>query len=153
MLTRCSAPVAHISRTRAGSDTITVRPKNGTLISKMRPCRSIQLCMALRRKNANRMPVTSLGERTCGGLTLFGVGVAHGSATAAIVTRIRRDDLGSRLLQSCRGRLGMYLSRRAARHRRGDGPSTQFELLLERVFDLLACILEVRLRLVGSALV
>jgi hypothetical protein len=58
----------------------------------MRPCRRIHLCIALRRKKANPTPWTSFGLRTTGGLNLIGVDVAHGSATAAIVTRPRRDD-------------------------------------------------------------
>jgi len=59
------------------------RPKNGMLISKMRPCRLIQLFIALRRNTANPTPCTSLGKRTGGGSNLFRAGVSQGSAWPA----------------------------------------------------------------------
>src|SRR5262249_27470779 len=83
MLISCSALAVHTDLTRAGSETTTDRPKNGTLISKMRPCRLIQLRIASRPKKANPTPCTSLSERTGGGVQLFGLDVSHGSASAA----------------------------------------------------------------------
>ena len=86
-LTSCSVLAVHTDLTRAGSETTTDRPKNGTLISKMWPCRLIQFRIAVRRKKANPTPCTSLGKRTGGGFNLFGVDVSHGLAMAGWVIR------------------------------------------------------------------
>src|ERR1700761_4988790 len=62
-------------------------PKNGTLNSKMRPCRLIQFRIASRRNTVNPTPCTSLGERTAGGLNLLGVDVSHRLTMAGSVMR------------------------------------------------------------------
>jgi hypothetical protein len=61
---------------------MTDRPKNGTLISKMCPCRLIHLRIAPRRKKANATPCTSMGKRTAGGLSPIADDVAHSLAVA-----------------------------------------------------------------------
>ena len=54
-------------RTSAGSETITVRPKNGTLIANTEPNRSEALRRVLRRKAAKAMPWSAFGSRNAGG--------------------------------------------------------------------------------------
>ena len=96
----CSALAVHTNLTRAGSETTTDRPKIGTLISKMRPCRLIQFRIALRRKAANPTPCTSLGARTGGGPNRFGGDVPHGlAATAGSIMcspKLRRSAMSAR---------------------------------------------------------
>ena len=56
-----SALAVHTDLTRAGSETTTDRPKNGTLISKMCPCRLIQFRIAAAAKESESNTLHELG--------------------------------------------------------------------------------------------
>src|ERR1044072_4895775 len=72
-LGRSSVLARNTCRSSAGSETTTLRPKNGTLISKTAPKRLTPFRMAHRRKPANRTPRTGRGRRTAGGRFPAGV--------------------------------------------------------------------------------
>ena len=115
-LIRSSVLARNTCRASAGSETTTLRPKNGTLMTKTEPCRFAALRRNRRRKPAKRTIWTGFGRRTAGGWRArtrrgFGVDgryVGHVVSSASGVSR-RCTTMLAAVLRRVRHAPGVHL--------------------------------------------